>query len=242
MSRPIIEVCLTPALLDLYPVKNKIVVVIDVLRATSTIGVALDHGANAIIPVGSIEECLKYQDEPDHLLAGERGGHKVEGFKYGNSPFEYMNGVVENKTLVLTTTNGTRSIESSREADCVIAGSFLNLDVLCDYLKQQKKDILLLCAGWKNRVNMEDTLFAGAVLSQLWKRFESDCDSSLGARQLYEHHNGDLMGAMQYASHFRRLSNQGIMEDIEYCLTPNQINVIPVLEDNKLVRLNELAL
>lgn len=162
-----LEVILTPNLLSLYPLQGKVVVVIDVLRATTTMTVALDQGATKVIPVESIEECLSYKDKPDHLLAGERGGQKVEGFSYGNSPFEYMDGVVKGKTLVLTTTNGTRAIKMSSDAKEILIGGFLNFSALTRWLLNESTDTVLLCSGWRDKFNLEDTIFAGAIINNL---------------------------------------------------------------------------
>ncbi len=236
--QPKIEVCLSPVMLPLYDLSDKIVVVIDILRATSTIGVALEHGALSVIPVANVEDCQQYEGE-GYLLAGERGGAKVEGFKYGNSPFEYMNGAVKGKDLVLTTTNGTRSIMLSKDAHRIIAGSFLNLDRVCEWLSSQQRDVMLFCAGWKNKFNLEDTLYAGAVAWQLSDKFEMACDASLAARHLYDCSRSDLLGTMKQASHYKRLAGFGIQQDIAYCLTPNQINVIPVYSDGRMTSLVE---
>lgn len=234
--KPNIEVCLSPLLLPLYDIRDSIVVVIDILRATSTICVALEHGVEKVIPVSSIEECEAFKDK-DFILAAERKGQIVEGFTSGNSPFEYMNGKTKGKTLVLTTTNGTRAIMDSKTAYKVVAGSFLNLDVLCEWLMDEKRNVLLLCAGWKNKVNLEDTLFAGAVTHCLKDNFEIDCDAAIAAEQLYVNAKDDLFDSLQEASHFKRLKGLGVLKDIKYCLTPNQAKVIPVLLDNELVPL-----
>ena len=165
MSRKI-EVCLTPELLDLYEIEYSIVVVIDVLRATSSITFGIENGATAIIPVMNVEDCLAYADK-GYLLAAERNGEVVTGYDFGNSPFSYTAEKVGGKTVVLTTTNGTRAMYLAQErAYQVIVGSFLNLTAVCNYLRSQNKDVLLLCAGWKGNFNLEDTLFAGAVVEQ----------------------------------------------------------------------------
>src|SRR5688500_2583069 len=147
-GKPHIDVCLTPYLLPLYDVSGKIVVVIDIFRATSTICTALGNGAKEVITVSDIEACLAYQDAgPEFILAAERGGDRVEGFSHGNSPQEYTRESVKGKTIVLTTTNGTRAIEISQGAFAVVAGSFLNISALCRWLKTTGKDVILLCAG-----------------------------------------------------------------------------------------------
>ncbi len=237
MGKPIIDVCFSPYMLPLYEVKNKIVVVIDVLRATSTITTALHYGAKEVLPVSSVEECLTYK-EKGFILGGERNGKKVKGFDLGNSPFEYMNGVTKDKSIALTTTNGTVAIElSKKDATHVVAGSFLNLDALCDWLKQENQDTLLLCAGWKNKFNMEDTLFAGAVVNQLDGQFNAQFDTAIASKKLYNCSHKDLIGTLKEASHYQRLSKLGIEKDIKYCLKTNELEIIPILKDKTLIKL-----
>src|SRR5690554_809498 len=168
---PILEVCFSPALLHLYDLKNTVVVVIDIFRATSTICAALYNGAEKVIPIASVEECLSYKVDPEVITAGERDGKIIEGLKNGNSPLEYDPEIIKGKTLVLTTTNGTKMLHMSKAAEQIIIGSFLNLNKVCDYLISQNKKALLACSAWKDRVNMEDTLFAGAVAHQVQNHF-----------------------------------------------------------------------
>src|SRR3984885_13682155 len=163
-----LHVCLTPALLSLYDVEEYIVVIVDIFRATSSICYGIENGAEAIIPVSEVEACSAYREKGlGYLLAAERNGEVVTGFDFGNSPFSYTKEKVAGKTVVLTTTNGTHALHLSRSAKKVVIGSLLNLTALCDWLKIQNENILLVCAGWKNNFNLEDTLFAGAVVDQL---------------------------------------------------------------------------
>nr|MBC7611510.1 2-phosphosulfolactate phosphatase [Pseudopedobacter sp.] len=237
MDKRKIEVCFTPALLPLYDLKNAIVVVIDIFRATSSICFGIENGAEAIIPVGTVEECIAFEKE-GYLLAAERDGKVVEGFDFGNSPFAYAVDKIKGKTIVLTTTNGTHAIdESKKTAYQVIIGSFLNLDAVCDYLKKQSKDVLLLCAGWKNKFNLEDTLFAGAVVHQLKADDYFLDDSSIAADDLYHQAKDDLVGYTAKTSHSERLKKLGIEEDIKFCLNVNITKSIPVLVNDRLVRL-----
>ena len=230
-----IEVCFSPALLGLFDAAGKIVIVIDVLRATSSICVAFAQGAEEIVPVAKIEECLTYK-EKGFLIAGERNGEMLPGFDFGNSPFSYMGIHLKGKSIALTTTNGTQAIEAAKNSHCVVIGSFLNLEVLCQWLSGQRKDIICLCAGWKNKFNLEDTLFAGAVGDYLLSGdlFSTDCDSTIAARHLYRLAKSDLHGFLSDSSHRRRLERLNIEKDVAYCLTPNQANVIPVLEGSSL--------
>ncbi|HAP00998.1 MAG TPA: 2-phosphosulfolactate phosphatase [Bacteroidetes bacterium] len=231
-----LDVVLTPNLLTLYPLQGKVVVVIDVLRATTTMTVALDQGAAKVIPVESIEECLSYKDKPNHILAGERGGQKVEGFNYGNSPFEFMDGVVNGKTLVLTTTNGTRAITMASSAKEVLIGGFLNFSALTRWLINESSDTILLCSGWRDKFNLEDTIFAGAVIHHLKEYFLVDSDSAFAAEKLYLNSRRNMLHFMKQSSHYRRLARFGVVNDIKYCLRPDLTNVVPILKNGALVR------
>ncbi len=234
MAQGTLEVCLSPVLLEPYDVQGKRVVVIDVLRATTTICTALHHGAESVIPVMDKKACLAYSGR-GFLLAAERKGMKVEGFQFGNSPLEYTPNVVSGKTLVLTTTNGTRAIRELKEAKQVLAGAFVNLTALTDFLASSYDDTLLLCSGWKGRVNLEDTLFAGAVAERLDGPFELIGDESLVAKALYRQHQGNLYGIISQSSHYKRLARLGTRKDIEYSMTPDRAPVVPVLKENAFV-------
>lgn len=211
-------------------------VVIDVLRATSTMTVALDQGANKVIPVETIEDCLSYKDKPDYILAGERGGQKVQGFTYGNSPFEFMDGVVKGKTLVLTTTNGTRAIEMAKGAYHVIAAGFLNFSAVANWIINESRDTLLLCSGWRDKFNLEDTVFAGAMINHLKEHFLVDSDSAFAAEKLYLNSRNNMFHFMKQSSHYKRLAKFGVVNDIKYCLRPDLTSVVPILKNNALVK------
>lgn len=231
IDKPILEVCLSPALLHLYDTRETIVVIIDVFRATSTIAAALHNGARQVIPVASVEACIGMQHTVENCItAGERDGQVAPGLQYGNSPLEYPGHFILGKTLALTTTNGTRLLHMVRESDSIITGSFLNLDAVCAYLRAKNKKVLLACAAWKDRVNMEDTLFAGAVVNQIKSDFQVNCDSAQMAETLYQQASGfpKLIDFLKDSSHYRRLSAFGLVKDMEYCTTPNQHPVVPV--------------
>ena len=232
-----LEVCLSPALLHLYDIKNSIVVVIDIFRATSSMCYGISNGAEGIIPVASVDACRSYE-HTDYLLAAERNGEVVEGFDFGNSPFSYSAEKVSGKTVVLTTTNGTHAINESREAKQVLIGSFLNLSALSNWLNSQPHDVLLLCAGWKNKVNLEDSLFAGALAYQLKKESYKYDDSAILAADLYQMAKEDLAGFLKKTSHSERLKELKIEADIAFCLQVDLIDTIPVLDGDRLVKLN----
>ena len=238
-AKPELYTCLSPALLDLYNVDQSIVVIIDVLRATSTIATALHNGAKCIIPVDSVAECIRLGKQIDSITAGERDGKIAEGLHYGNSPFEYPAEFIGGKTLVLTTTNGTRLLHMAldKNAKAIITGSFPNLSAVCDFLTAQNQNVILGCAAWKNRVNIEDSLFAGAVIERIGKKFSINCDSSQIATTMYNEAKTDMFEFMKSknASHYQRLSGYGLEKDIRYCLTTDVANTTVVYEDGKLI-------
>lgn len=238
-NKPDLFTSLSPSLLNLYGVNESIVVIIDVLRATSTIATALHNGAKCIIPVDSVAECIRIGKQIESITAGERDGKIAEGLEHGNSPFEYPREFIEGKTLVLTTTNGTKLLHMAldKNAKAIITGSFPNLSAVCDFLVAQKQNVILGCAAWKNRVNIEDALFAGAVISRIGKHFSINCDSSQLAMAMYNEAKPDLYEFMKskQASHYKRLTGFGLEKDIRYCLTEDVANVTVVYEDGKLI-------
>jgi 2-phosphosulfolactate phosphatase len=239
MNKPTLHTCLSPALLHLYDVKNTIVVVIDVLRATSTIATALYNGAREIIPVDSVERCIQLGTQIECVTAGERDGQVAKGLQYGNSSFEYPESFIKGKILVLTTTNGTKLLHMAlaKGATEIITGAFLNLSAVCDHLVSMKKNVVLGCAAWKDKPNFEDTLFAGAVVERVQEHFSVNCDASHMAKNLYDLAKDDMFGFMQKnnASHYHRLMNFGLERDIRHCLTHNLANVLPEYMDGKLM-------
>jgi 2-phosphosulfolactate phosphatase len=238
-NKPSLYTCLSPALLHLYDVSESIVVIIDVLRATSTIATALHNGARHIIPVDSVAECIRIGKQIDGITAGERDGRVAEGLEHGNSPFEYYPEFIKDKVLVLTTTNGTKLLHMALDkcAKGIITGSFPNISAVCNYLVQQKQPVILGCAAWKDRVNIEDTLFAGAVISRIKEHFDINCDASAMAETMYHDAKQDLYEFMKAknASHYHRLSNYGLEKDIRYCLTDDGANVLCIYKGDRLV-------
>jgi 2-phosphosulfolactate phosphatase len=220
--------------MHLYPVHDKIVVVVDILRATSCMTTAFAHGIKSITPFASLEDCLAAKIS-EYFTAGERNGEKVVGFDLGNSPFEYMDEKLKGKHIAFTTTNGTQAIVKSLGAKEILIGSFLNLKALTDYLKKSTDNILLVCAGWKGKVNLEDTLFAGAVVELLKNDVQPECDAPLAAQHLYNMAKHDMVDFLKDSSHVKRLNRLDIHKDIIFCLTPDQYDVIPMLRDGVLV-------
>ncbi len=237
-KRKRIEVCYTPGEYDYFKDEFEIVVVIDVLRATTAICVAFEYGIKSIIPVPTLEDALEYKKK-GFLVGAERKGQIVEGFDFGNSPYSYMKDEFKGKDVVLTTTNGTKSIAAAKDADTLVIGALVNLDVLTTWLIKQNKNTLCLCSGWQDKFNLEDTICAGAISEALINtgKFTSIEDSSIAAKYLYLSAKDNYMGYLKSSSHRRRLRNLNLNEDIKYCLTPNKTEVIPILKDGKLIKL-----
>ncbi len=232
-----VEVVFSPVLFPVYfDNQDCTVVVIDVFRATSAICAAFESGIDSLIPVATLEEAIEYKQK-GFKVGAERNAEVVEGFDFGNSPLTFKDGKFKNESLVLTTTNGTKAIEMAKGAHKVVIGAFTNLSALCDYVEKEDKDVLLLCAGWKDRFNLEDTLFAGAVVERISKnmRFNNLADSSLAAMNMYVGAKHDMFGFLGESSHRKRLSRLNMEEDIIYCLTIDKTDIVPVLEGDVLV-------
>ena len=237
-QQPTVDVCFSPYLYPVYEKSQQIVVVIDILRATSAICTAFHHGVEKMIPVASIEEALNYKKR-GFLVGAERNGIALDGFDFGNSPYGYMTEKIKGQTVVITTTNGTQAIEVSRHADLVVIGSFLNISYLCDWLLLQNKNVLLLCSGWKNRFNLEDTLFAGAVSEKLsLNDAYKTGDGALATKYLYQNASQNPYKFLHNSSHKERLASLGLKDDIKYCLSLDLINIIPMLKDQYLVKMD----
>lgn len=236
---PSLNTVLSPSLLNLYDIADSIVVIIDVLRATSTIATALYNGAKSVIPVDSVAGCIKLGKQMEVITAGERDGKIAEGLQYGNTPLQYTPDFIKGKTLVLTTTNGTKllHVALAANANSIITGSFCNISSVCEYLVKKRSNVMLACAAWKNRVNIEDTLFAGAVIHRIKSYFDINCDATLIAEGLFLQANGDLLNFMKEknASHYHRLMNFGLEEDIKFCLTEDNANILSIYSGGRLV-------
>lgn len=236
-NKPTLHTLLSPRLLELYNADNCIFVIIDVFRATSTIATALYNGAERIIPVDKVDKCIEIGRKVGGITAGERDGKVIEGLAHGNSPAEYPRSFIQGKTLVLTTTNGTKLLQMALNSGAseVITGSYPNLSAVCDFLISEKKNVILGCSGWKDKFNLEDTLFAGAVISKVKEHFTVHCDSSLMAEEMYQLHKKDMKDFIRFTTHWHRLSAFGLEKDLEYCVSEDVANVLPIYKDGALI-------
>ncbi len=233
---PKAQVCLSPDLIHRYNIKEKVVVIVDILRATSCITTGIAHGVNSIVPVADLSACAAWVAKK-FLCCGERNGEKVAGFDMGNSPYEFMGKKIVKRDIVMTTTNGTQAIKLSEKSSKVIIGSFLNLQAVTDYLIELRQDLLIFCAGWKGTLSIEDTLFAGALSQKIAHIFDTSCDATLLATTVYKQAKRNLHEYILHSSHAKRLSkNNNNLKDLAFCTKVNLFDVVPILQDGKIIK------
>lgn len=231
--KPKLKTAFSPELVHLYDLKGMTVVVIDIFRATSTICAALDNGAEAVIPIKTVDECIAMGERyPQLMTGGERNGQAIKELDGNNSPLEYTPETIKGRMLALTTTNGTRLMHTVKDAQEILIGSFLNIDRLCEYLIEKGEDVLLACAGWRKCANLEDSLFAGAVVDKIAAYFDSCCDSSIMARVIYQQalQEESIHHFLKAGSHFKRLASFSHDRDMHYCCRLNLHPVLPVFK------------
>lgn len=221
---------------------SKTAVVIDVLRATSVITTALNHGACSVIPLPSIEKALELYENigsETTLLAGERNTVKIEGFHLGNSPLEFSEEVVKNKNIILTTTNGTVAINAALSAKEILICCFLNIYSVADYLSKNINNLIIICSGTNGKFSLDDGLCAGMLIQLLQEHCEIDMDE-LGflLQTFYSTNNQKLIDKLSHCKHVQTLTRRGFQKDVEYCLQTNIFKSIPELQDGKLVLKN----
>jgi len=238
-NNPTVEVCFSPKLYS-HKITNEdfITVVVDILRATTSICAAFDHGVKEIIPVSGIEEAKEMKNK-GFFVACERNGQIMDFADIGNSASEFIREDLIDRTVVFSTTNGTKTINMARDAQEVIIGSFVNLQSLADHLIKKQKNIVIFCAAWESLFNLEDSVFAGALAELLLGQgFLTVCDSTHGAIDLWHRAKTDLKKYLSKSSHRNRLKHLVSDEDFSYTVTLNSSGVVPVLNGNKLEILN----
>ncbi len=234
-----IHVCFSPLSWPLFVSSGALVVVTDIFRATSAICAGIAHGIEAIVPVEHINESRDWKSK-GFITAGERDGKKLDFADFGNSPFNFMQDELRGQTVVMNTTNGTRAIKkAASEGSMVVVGAFGNLRSVCDYAENSGRDVIILCAGWKDRFCLEDSLFAGAVAQNLLKRqhaaFYTTCDSTMASVHLWRLAKQDLPGFIDDVAHRHRLQKMGLDDVIPFCLEMDRTDVVPVYREGRLV-------
>lgn len=231
-----IEVCFSPKLFpEIITKENFIVVLVDILRATTTICTAFENGAESIVPVESIEEA-KIMKEQGYLVASEQDGKKLDFADFGNSAFSFTRESIGGKTIVYCTTNGTRALEMAKHSAQIVIGAYINITALTKWLVEKDKNVVILCSGWKNKFCLEDSLFAGTLADRLLAtgKFSSSCDSALAAIDLWKIAKPDILTYIQKAAHRNRLKKLGLDDVIPYSFTFDQTSVVPVFDGEEI--------
>lgn len=230
-----LETCFSPALYEPELHRDSIVVIIDILRATSAICTAFANGAERIIPVSTVAEARAYK-EKGFLVAAERDGYVLDFADFGNSPFNFTREKVSGRTIVYSTTNGTGIINLASSAGYIVIGSFLNIGALVNWITTLDKNVVLFCAGWKNRFNLEDTVCAGAIASRLMSSslYSTICDSTHAAIDLWSLAKDDVRDYIEKAAQRSRLRDKGLDDCIDFCLAPDFTDMIPFVKNGVL--------
>jgi len=238
MKKQKIEVCYSPALFPFYENRDAVVVVTDILRASSAIVTAFMNGVERIIPVGTLEEAKDYK-EKGYMVAAERDGIVRDFADFGNSPYNFTPDQVKGKQIVYSTTNGTNAIQLASSGSQVLIGAYLNISALAGHIIEEGRDLLVLCAGWKNKFNLEDTLFAGALAEMVLEddRFHTICDATLGAMDLYNAAKVDMLAYIEKVAQRHRLKKNNLDDVIGYCHEFDLTELIPAFEEHYLVTL-----
>jgi 2-phosphosulfolactate phosphatase len=236
MRKRNIETCFSPALYEQGAHTDSIVVIIDILRASSAICTAFANGAVEIIPVADVSEAKEYKTR-GYLVAAERDGFVLDFADFGNSPFNFTREKVEGKTIVYSTTNGTGIIKLASLSYMTVIGSFLNIGALTQWLIKQERSVMLFCAGWKNRFNLEDTVCAGAIAEKLMESnlYSTVCDSTNASIDLWSLAGSDLTAYIEKAAQRTRLRDKKLDDCLEFCLTADYTDKIPVMKNGILV-------
>ena len=228
---------------DDLQLRDKNIIVLDVLRASSTITVALNNGAREVIPVASIESAVKISGSlfgEVTLRGGERNGKTIEGFNLGNSPLEYSESAVKGKSIIYCTTNGSVALAKSRYARALIVGSFLNLTTVVEFVKEENKDFLFICAGRINTIgyfSLEDAVCAGMMIQKLMKYESLELtlsDSAKAAHALYKTFGRSILKMLKSSEHGKFLIEIGFADDLKICAAVDSVPVLPVQIENKI--------
>ena len=224
----VVDVCLSPVLYPKYHREESVVVIVDVFRATSTIIAAFENGARSIYPVATTNEAAEWKAR-GFLVGAERNCRRCSFADFGNSPFDYRPELIEGKDIVFTTTNGTKAILYAQSAHRIIMGAFANLQAIADDCIRENRDVVVLCSGWEDKINIEDTLFGGALVEILQLHgFQPAGDSALIAFALWQLSKTNLKEYINKTEHYERLRINSLEDNVPYCLTLNQSKLVPV--------------
>jgi 2-phosphosulfolactate phosphatase len=232
-----LDVLLLPTELDARPRPQRAAVVIDVIRATSTIVSAFQHGVRSVLPVASIEEARRAQAAtPGALLAGERGGQRLPGFDLGNSPREFLRDVIADRDVVLTTSNGTKTLRAVGDGRVVAIGAFLNCSAVGAWLHGRGEDALLVCSGYEGIFSLEDAVCAGAILDRMGDAGGSVTlgDTARACQALWKRYASEMPGLLRDTEWGRHIVRIGLGADLDLCAQLDVTSVVPVMAGGRI--------
>lgn len=231
-----IETCYSPALFDYYRNTQAVVVVVDILRATTSICTAFANGVRSIIPVESSEKAKELKGK-GYPVAAERNGLVLDFADFGNSPFNFSPQNVAGRDIVYTTTNGTKTIHLASGCHAVVIASFSNNTAVAKWIIEKRRPVIILCAGWKNKYNIEDSLYAGCLSQALMKQGEytTDCDSTVAAIDMWDNWKNQPRQIIEKSAQRWRLHKNNLDDCIDFCLKEDTMSVVPILKENHLV-------
>ena len=237
-----LEVIFSPDLFKHYENPKANVVIVDILRATSAICTAFENGVEQIIPVPTREEARIYKEE-GYMVAAERDGKVLDFADFGNSPYNFTKENIGGKKVAYSTTNGTKAIHQARYNNMVVIGSFLNLSAVANLLVEKQNDVLILCAGWKGKFSLEDTVFSGALTEKLLDsgKFYTICDSATASLDLWNLAKTDIMKYVDKVAQRERLRKLKLDDVLEYCHTSDSSEKVPVFQNGVIEEYRKLA-
>ncbi len=239
-----IDIIISADDISVSKIENKVVVVIDIFRATSVIVTALNNGCKEVIPYLTIEETLEHTkklNREDYILGGERNAVKIKDFDLSNSPLEYTGDVVKDKVVLMTTTNGTRTLTKSTAAKKVLIAAMINAKAIAKRLLEINDDVVIINAGTNGNFSMDDYICGGYIINEMLK-FNKDLhltDIAKTASMIYEGHK-DILSYVKEATHYSFMKSLELYKDIEYCIRKSIIDVVPEYLDGKITLISNL--
>jgi 2-phosphosulfolactate phosphatase len=218
---------------------GRLAVVVDVLRASTSICYALNNGAKEIFPVGSVDEALTaYRHYPPNsaMLCGEREGKIIAGFNLGNSPLEYQEALVKDKTLIFCSTNGSQALIKSAKAKKLIICGFVNLSKCSGFISQTDEDLMIICSGTNKQFSLDDAVCAGMLIDSLKLNRMKLSDGAQAGLILYQQYKNSIYDLVKNCAHGKYLASLGFMADLAICAEVDSLKILPLWDGGRIVK------
>lgn len=231
-----IDIIISADDIKLDKVKGKTVLIIDVFRATSVIITAISNGCSRVIPVLTVAEAfdIARKDRKNCILGGERKAIKIEGFDCSNSPSEYTKEVIGGKTLVMTTTNGTRAIRGSAGAKTILIGALINAKAVAQKIIELGDDLVIVNAGTCGQFSIDDFICSGYIIDCIMNKIKAVASDVAKTAEYIYSQNPDISEFVKLARHYNVMMKLNLQKDIKYCLNKDIVSIVPVYKDEKI--------